>query len=266
MKSKEIGLKALEQIISESAGSSGYTNMLLKKGPTHIGRKVVEESVEALLASESKKRNDIVAEISDLFYHVMVLLYYHNISINDISKHLALNHQKLTIKEDSDLWDKYLEAERPFYLKDILKVCGKSVPKGADIVLFSHNFNKNTLSSIQQAARFSEGAKILKDQLAGNECKTKMVVPKDMSESYRRSTDLVLPVICILNVIVLPICLNIIAAYIKDYLDHRQISKEVKITIRLVTKEGGRTKEKWFKIEGYPNDVIDTLKKLRGRK
>ncbi|MBI28920.1 MAG: Phosphoribosyl-ATP pyrophosphatase [Alphaproteobacteria bacterium MarineAlpha5_Bin11] len=67
---------------------SSYTSQLFKKGNKHIARKVLEESSELAIdfLKGSKKRT--IEEVSDLLYHIIVLLRAKGISPKDVAKEL----------------------------------------------------------------------------------------------------------------------------------------------------------------------------------
>ena len=56
-----------------------YTNYLFDKGQDKILKKVGEEAVETVIASKNRKRDEILYEMGDLWYHCLVLLAFHNI-------------------------------------------------------------------------------------------------------------------------------------------------------------------------------------------
>ena len=68
---------------------NSYTKKLLRAGRNKIAQKVQEESLELIedYINGSKKRT--IEEAADLFYHLLVLLYSKNISLNDIKKELV---------------------------------------------------------------------------------------------------------------------------------------------------------------------------------
>lgn len=66
-----------------------YTNYLFDKGVEKICKKIGEESTEAVIAAVTGKREELIGEISDMAYHVLVLMEACNISIADISAELA---------------------------------------------------------------------------------------------------------------------------------------------------------------------------------
>lgn len=71
---------------------NSYTTKLFKKGLDRISQKVGEEAVEVVIAGKNKDKNEIKAETADLFYHLLVLLAYFNISPADIVSELNKRH------------------------------------------------------------------------------------------------------------------------------------------------------------------------------
>ncbi len=65
-----------------------YTNYLLDKGTEKIAKKVGEEAVETAIAAAKNDRNEIIAEIADLHYHILVLMADRDITLADIEKEL----------------------------------------------------------------------------------------------------------------------------------------------------------------------------------
>ena len=57
-----------------------YTNYLFDKGLDKILKKVGEECAETIIASKNNSQDEVVYEMSDLWYHCLVLLAYHNIT------------------------------------------------------------------------------------------------------------------------------------------------------------------------------------------
>ena len=75
-----------ERRVSPREGS--YTNYLLDKGIDKILKKIGEETSEIIIASKNTDKNEIIYEVCDLIYHVMVLLEIKDIDIIDIKKEL----------------------------------------------------------------------------------------------------------------------------------------------------------------------------------
>lgn len=65
-----------------------YTTYLFEKGIDKILKKVGEESAETIIAAKNASADEIRYEVSDLFYHVLVLLEERGVSLKDISEEL----------------------------------------------------------------------------------------------------------------------------------------------------------------------------------
>ncbi len=66
-----------------------YTSKLFQGGHDTILKKVAEEAGEVLLASKGGKREEIVYEVADLFFHTLMVLGYHDVSLLDIYEELG---------------------------------------------------------------------------------------------------------------------------------------------------------------------------------
>ena len=69
-----------------------YTTYLFEKGLDKILKKVGEESTEVIIAAKAEDKAETIYEISDLAYHVMVLMVEAGISLEDIHRELASRH------------------------------------------------------------------------------------------------------------------------------------------------------------------------------
>ena len=76
--------------IDKKEGS--YTTYLFEKGIDKILKKVGEECTEVIIAGKADDKAETIYEISDLVYHVMVLMIEMGISLEDIHKELASRH------------------------------------------------------------------------------------------------------------------------------------------------------------------------------
>ncbi len=65
-----------------------YTNYLFGKGLDKILKKVGEEASEVIIAAKNENRDEIQYEISDLLYHLMVLMVQQGLTWEDISDEL----------------------------------------------------------------------------------------------------------------------------------------------------------------------------------
>ena len=68
-----------------------YTSYLFEKGLDKILKKIGEESSEVIIAAKND-RKETIYEISDLIYHMLVLMAEMNIEIKDVIKELASRH------------------------------------------------------------------------------------------------------------------------------------------------------------------------------
>ena len=68
-----------------------YTSYLFEKGLDKILKKIGEESSEVIIAAKNSKQETIY-ELSDLIYHVLVLMAEQGIEIKDLIKELASRH------------------------------------------------------------------------------------------------------------------------------------------------------------------------------
>ena len=69
-----------------------YTTYLFEKGIDKILKKVGEECTEVIIGAKGGSKEETVFEISDLTYHVMVLMVEMGISLDDIFDELASRH------------------------------------------------------------------------------------------------------------------------------------------------------------------------------
>ena len=72
----------------EADPATSYTARLFAKAPDAILKKIGEEAVELLVASKNHDAHEIVHEASDLMFHVLMLLSWHGLSIDDIKREL----------------------------------------------------------------------------------------------------------------------------------------------------------------------------------
>ena len=83
---KELYSVILDRQKNPEEGS--YTNYLLGKGTEKICKKVGEEAVETAIAAAKGDKSEVIAEIADLEYHVLVLMADMGITLDDIEKEL----------------------------------------------------------------------------------------------------------------------------------------------------------------------------------
>lgn len=60
----------------------------LQKGTHFIGKKIIEEAGEVWMAAEYQDKEDLAEEISQLFYHLEVMMIDRGLELEDIYKYL----------------------------------------------------------------------------------------------------------------------------------------------------------------------------------
>ncbi len=90
-------LYQLEKIIYErkrNPSKSSYTSSLFEKGLRKIAQKVGEEATEVVIDAIDKQDDLLKEEISDLVYHLLVLMAQKNIPLDEIESVLRKRHVK----------------------------------------------------------------------------------------------------------------------------------------------------------------------------
>lgn len=65
-----------------------YTTYLFEKGIDKILKKVGEENAEVIIAAKNADPEEITYEVSDLFYHVLVMLEERGVGVEEVAKEL----------------------------------------------------------------------------------------------------------------------------------------------------------------------------------
>ena len=73
---------ALDRKANPEEGS--YTTYLYNKGLEKILKKIGEESTEVVVASLSQSNEELIGEINDLIYHLVVLMVEKGITLEDV--------------------------------------------------------------------------------------------------------------------------------------------------------------------------------------
>jgi phosphoribosyl-ATP pyrophosphohydrolase len=77
----------------DNPSAQSYTTRLITAGEDEIVKKVGEEAVEVILAATGQGDQRLVEEISDLTYHLLVLLAFRGLSPQDVRAELARRHK-----------------------------------------------------------------------------------------------------------------------------------------------------------------------------
>ncbi|MDO9412790.1 MAG: phosphoribosyl-ATP diphosphatase [Pseudolabrys sp.] len=84
-------LADLEKRIAERAqadAAQSYTRALLDKGVAHCAKKMGEEAFETAIAAVQEDKAHLVAEASDLIYHLLVVLKARGVSLAEVEAEL----------------------------------------------------------------------------------------------------------------------------------------------------------------------------------
>jgi phosphoribosyl-ATP pyrophosphohydrolase len=85
-------LDALRATLEQRKGAdpaSSYVASLYAKGLDTILKKIGEEAAETLVAAKNGSRPELVHEIADLFFHVLVLMAREGIPLDDLAVELS---------------------------------------------------------------------------------------------------------------------------------------------------------------------------------
>ena len=78
----------------EERAEGSYTAYLFEQGIDKILKKVGEECTETVIAAKNNDNTETVYEITDLLYHVLVLMAHQGITPDDINAELAKRAEK----------------------------------------------------------------------------------------------------------------------------------------------------------------------------
>jgi phosphoribosyl-ATP pyrophosphohydrolase len=87
-------MKRFEELFAElqkkaqSQDPNSGTVQMLKKGKHAIGKKVIEEAAEVWIAAEHEGKARTAEEISQLLYHLQVMMLACDITLEDVYEHL----------------------------------------------------------------------------------------------------------------------------------------------------------------------------------
>lgn len=90
-------LRELETIIHDrqsNPSEGSYTRRLFDAGVNKIAQKVGEEATEVIVAALGQGRDEQIGELSDLFYHTLVLMAQLDITLDDVCAELERRHKR----------------------------------------------------------------------------------------------------------------------------------------------------------------------------
>ena len=92
---QRFALEALYDLLvqrNKERPEKSYTTYLFEKGKEKILKKVGEECTEVVIGAMKNDKAETIYEISDLCYHVLVLMVEMGISVDEIKRELASRH------------------------------------------------------------------------------------------------------------------------------------------------------------------------------
>ena len=87
-------LYALVETRRRERPNGSYTTYLFEQGLDKILKKVGEESAETIIAAKNQDRHALAGEVSDLIYHLVVLLVESGVTLDDIAGELSRRSEK----------------------------------------------------------------------------------------------------------------------------------------------------------------------------
>lgn len=71
---------------------NSYTTKLFQKGSNRIIQKVGEEAIETVIAAKNNDKAELINEVSDLFFHLFVMLADQEVEFSEIISNLQNRH------------------------------------------------------------------------------------------------------------------------------------------------------------------------------
>ena len=85
------------------APEKSYTCYLFEKGVDKICKKVGEEAAETIIAAKNGDNDELMNEINDLIYHIMVLAVDRGLEWTDVEKVLDERNEKTRKTKKADV-------------------------------------------------------------------------------------------------------------------------------------------------------------------
>ena len=79
-----------------------YVSSLFRMGKDRILKKIGEEAGELIIGSKNNRREEVVHEMADLWFHSLVVMGYHSISLQDLYRELGNRFGKSGFKRSSN--------------------------------------------------------------------------------------------------------------------------------------------------------------------
>lgn len=75
-----------------------YVSKLLQGNVDRILKKVAEEAGEVIIAAKNQNRDEIIYETADLFFHTLLVLGYHDVTLSEVYRELGARFGKSGIR------------------------------------------------------------------------------------------------------------------------------------------------------------------------
>jgi phosphoribosyl-AMP cyclohydrolase / phosphoribosyl-ATP pyrophosphohydrolase len=102
-------LSSLESIIASRDAErpeGAYTTYLFEKGADKILKKIGEETSEVIIAAKNKDQDELRYEVSDLIFHLMVLMRDSKLPLDDVMMELERRHLRKSSFSDTKKIDR----------------------------------------------------------------------------------------------------------------------------------------------------------------
>ncbi|HKP84543.1 MAG TPA: phosphoribosyl-ATP diphosphatase [Blastocatellia bacterium] len=73
----------------EKRPEGSYTSYLFNSGLDKILKKIAEESGEVIIAAKNRSSREVISELADLFYHLVVLMVERDVQLSDVRDELT---------------------------------------------------------------------------------------------------------------------------------------------------------------------------------
>lgn len=87
--------------LAQCSANESYVASLMHKGADAILKKIGEEAAEVIIATKNTNRKEQIHEITDLWFHLMLLMGYQEITLVDISQELQQRFGQSGLEEKS---------------------------------------------------------------------------------------------------------------------------------------------------------------------
>ena len=82
---------------------ASYVSSLFKMGKDRILKKIGEEAGELIIGSKNNSRTEVIYELADLWFHSLVVMGYHGITLQDLYKELGNRFGKSGLRQRASM-------------------------------------------------------------------------------------------------------------------------------------------------------------------